>query len=59
MGKAKARIKTRTGRMIVRLVTVTEWIDRDGRQSATAQIGRTIYIVVDRDFYGPVWAVKP
>ena len=55
---SKIRIETQKGRMIERQAQITDWMGNDGRQFATATIGRAQYSIVKRDVYGPIWAVS-
>ena len=52
------RIKTRSGKMIDRRAEVIDRLDNEGNQYSIALVGRGIYRVIDRDFYGPVWSAK-
>lgn len=50
------QIQTRTGNLVERKADVTEYIGSDGRVVSTAKIGRVVYKVVDRNFYGPIYS---
>lgn len=54
----KITIKTKSGKMIERNANVTDWIDGNGRQSSTAQIGNAVYRVIDRTSDGAIFAAK-
>ena len=54
---SKIRIETKGGKMIERNATITDWIDNDGRQSSTAQVGIHLYKVARRDSLGPVYKI--
>jgi len=54
MTKQKIRIKN--GRHIItQMADVETYLDKDGRETALAFVGRKVYRVVDRDFDGPIW----
>ena len=53
----KIRIETKAGKIIERNAAIADWIDSEGRQSSTAQVGIWIYRVARRDELGPVYKV--
>lgn len=57
METAKIRIETKAGKMIERMAVIANWIDNEGRQSSTAQVGIHLYRVARRDSYGPIFKV--
>ena len=56
--KQKIRVRTRKGKTITRLATVTDWIGDNGQRSATAYVGRATYVIAGRDYDGPIWAAE-
>lgn len=35
---------------------ITNWLDNEGNQYSTARDSRRRdYVIIDRDFYGPIW----
>jgi hypothetical protein len=58
MNKKTIRIKTKKGKVIERSAPITDWIDNDGNRTSTAQIGKVIYRVIDRDYYGAIFCAS-
>lgn len=54
MDKRIIRIRTKAGNMIERKGTITDFADG----TSLAVVGNHRYIVIDRDFYGPIWGTR-
>lgn len=51
-------IKTKSGKYIQRKAIITNWIDNNGIQYSTAQVGNAIYRIIAHQLGQKIWGIK-